>query len=145
MMQMKWLSFPVALFAGAIITLQTGANSRLKQALDQPMPAVMINYIVGFVAIMGYTLATRVSMPSIEKAIEAPWWAWIGGSLAHPMGSPQSSWRSLSGLATLTALVVTGQLLCSVLLDHFGWCGFEIHPANGMRVAGCVLMVGGLG
>ena len=69
------LNFETALFAGAIITLQTGANSRLKEAHGQPMPAVIINYIVGFIAIVVYTLATRVSVPSIEKAIEAPWWA----------------------------------------------------------------------
>jgi transporter family-2 protein len=27
------------------------------------------------------------------------------------------------GAATLTALVVTGQLICSVVLDHFGLLG----------------------
>jgi transporter family-2 protein len=28
------------------------------------------------------------------------------------------------GAAPLTALIVTGQLVCSVVLDHFGWVGF---------------------
>ena len=41
------------------------------------------------------------------------------------------------------ALVVTGQLLCSVLLDHFGWVGFEIHPAGWGRIIGCLLLVAG--
>ena len=40
-------------------------------------------------------------------------------------------------------LVVTGQLLCSVLLDHFGWVGFEAHLAGWGRVIGCLLMVAG--
>jgi transporter family-2 protein len=141
---MKWLSFPVALLAGAVITLQAGANSRLKEALGQPMPAMIVNYVIGFVAILGYTFASRASVPSLDKALQAPWWAWIGGIfgalygiaaviLAHPLGA-----------STLTALVVTGQLVCSVVLDHFGWFGFEVHPASWMRLAGCVLMVIGL-
>lgn len=83
-------------------------------------------------------------MPSIEKAIEAPWWAWIGGFFGASYGVAAVILAQPLGAATLTALLVTGQLLCSVLLDHFGWFGFEIHPANWMRVAGCVLMVGGL-
>lgn len=34
------------------------------------------------------------------------------------------------GAASLTALVVTGQLVCSVVLDHFGWVGFTEHAAG---------------
>ena len=47
------------------------------------------------------------------------------------------------GAATLTAAVVTGQLVCSVVLDHFGLLGFEVHPVNAGRVIGCVLLLGG--
>lgn len=143
-MQVKWLSFPVALLVGAFITLQTGANSRLKDALGQPMPAMIVNYIIGFAAIFGYTLASRVSVPSVHNALQAPWWAWIGGVFGALYGVAAVILAKPLGAATLTALVVTGQLVCSVVLDHFGWFGFEVHPASLGRVAGCVLLVIGL-
>jgi bacterial/archaeal transporter family-2 protein len=47
------------------------------------------------------------------------------------------------GAALLTALVITGQLVCSVILDHFGWVGFTEHAAGIGRIAGCFLMVAG--
>ena len=47
------------------------------------------------------------------------------------------------GAAPLTALIVTGQLVCSVVLDHFGWVGFTEHAAGLGRIVGCVLMVAG--
>ena len=47
------------------------------------------------------------------------------------------------GAASLTGLVVTGQLVCSVLLDHFGWMGFTEHTAGIGRIVGCLLMVAG--
>ena len=47
------------------------------------------------------------------------------------------------GAAPLTALVVTGQLVCSVMLDHFGWVGFTEHPMGAGRLVGCLLMVAG--
>jgi bacterial/archaeal transporter family-2 protein len=51
---------------------------------------------------------------------------------------------SQMGAATLTALVVTGQLICSVILDHFGWLSSDAHPASVGRIAGCALMMIGL-
>ena len=48
------------------------------------------------------------------------------------------------GAVTLTALVVVGQLVCSVVLDHFGLLGFELHAASAGRLLGCGLLVAGL-
>jgi transporter family-2 protein len=39
--------------------------------------------------------------------------------------------------------VLTGQLLCSVALDHFGLLGFELHEMSAGRIAGCVLLLAG--
>jgi bacterial/archaeal transporter family-2 protein len=141
---MGWLAFPFALVAGALITFQTGSNARLKEALGHPLPSVIVNYIVGIFCVGIYSAASRIPIPGIAQAGTAPWWAWIGGLfgaiygvaavfLAHPLGA-----------ATLTALVVTGQLVCSVVLDHFGWIGFDVHPAGWGRITGCALMVTGL-
>ena len=47
------------------------------------------------------------------------------------------------GATTLTALVVTGQLICSVVLDHYGLLGFDVHAAGLGRVVGCALLLAG--
>jgi len=39
--------------------------------------------------------------------------------------------------------VVSGQLICSVMLDQFGWIGFELHPTGMGRIAGSVLLLSG--
>jgi transporter family-2 protein len=52
-------------------------------------------------------------------------------------------WQCGSSYATLTALVVTGQLICSIVLAHFGWVGFAEHAEGMGRVVGCLLMVAG--
>ena len=48
------------------------------------------------------------------------------------------------GAATLVSLLVTGQLLCSVLLDHLGVLGFEMHAAGVGRLIGCALLLAGV-
>jgi bacterial/archaeal transporter family-2 protein len=47
------------------------------------------------------------------------------------------------GATTLIALVVVGQLTCSVLVDHFGVLGFEAGAATLARLTGCALLLGG--
>jgi len=56
---MGWLSFAFALAAGAFIAVQAGSNSQLKKSLGVPMPAVILNYLVGLTCIGLYTQPPR--------------------------------------------------------------------------------------
>lgn len=141
---MRWLSFLFAFVAGAFITVQAGSNSQLKKSLGEPMPAVVINYLVGIAAVILYSVTRRAPILAFGKASQAPWWAWTGGMWGAIYGVTAVLLASQLGAATLTALVITGQLVCSVLIDHFGWIGFDVHPAGWMRIVGCVLMLAGL-
>ena len=140
---MRWLFFVVALTVGALITLQTGSNAGLKEALRQPLMAVIISSSIGVVALLGIVLAGRWPWPSSDQLMAAPWWAWLGGVLGAAYAIAVVVLARPLGATTLTALVVTGQLLCSVILDHFGWIGFETHTASVLRLAGCALMIAG--
>ena len=143
---MGWLSFAFALAAGAFISAQVGSNSQLKKSLEATMPAVIVNYLVGLVCITLYSIARRAPvMAAAAKASDVPWWGWMGGVFGAVYGVAAVILASQMGAATLTALVITGQLVSSVVLDHYGWMGFEVHPASFWRVMGCVLMIAGLG
>jgi transporter family-2 protein len=141
---MSWLASLFAFVSGALITVQAGSNSQLKKSLGVPMPAVIVNYLVGITSIALYMLWKRDPLPALSKASQVPWWGWGGGLFGAAYGVAAVILASQLGAATLTALVVTGQLICSVILDHFGWVGFDPHPANVWRILGCVLMTAGL-
>ncbi len=141
---MSWLAFLFAFFAGALITFQTGSNTQLKKSLAQPLPALIVNYVIGVSGVIVYALLRRVPVPSIQQAGEVPWWGWMGGLFGTVYGLAAILLASQMGAATLTALVVTGQLICAVTLDHFGWLSFDVHPAGLGRIAGCGLMIAGL-
>jgi transporter family-2 protein len=141
---MRFLGLILSLFSGALITLQTGSNTELKKSLNQPLYALIVNYFVGVAAVVIYTAIRRVPIPSLGQAAEAPWWAWLGGLFGAAYGLAAIFFASQLGAATLTALVVTGQLICAVTLDHFGWWSFDVHPAGVGRITGCVLMALGL-
>ena len=58
---MSWLAWGFALLAGALITVQAGANSQLKQSLEAPMPALLVYYLLGFGAVLAYALWAYVA------------------------------------------------------------------------------------
>ena len=99
---------------------------------------------MGISAVFAYAWMRRVPVPSMEKAVQSPWWGWLGGLFGAMYGLAAIVHASRLGAATLTAIVITGQLVCSVVLDHFGWMSFDVHPASWGRIAGCVLMILGL-
>jgi bacterial/archaeal transporter family-2 protein len=141
---MGWLAYIFAFVAGALISLQTGSNSQLKKSLGQPLSALIINYMAGITLTILATAARRVPLPSVQQIADVPWWGWIGGFFGAFYGFAAILLASRLGAATVTALVITGQLICAVVLDHFGWMGFAGHPASLARIAGCVLMIAGL-
>ena len=138
------LYFAVSLLAGALVTAQTGLNARLKEALGHPLPAVIVSSLIGVVLLVAAMMVARTSVPSPSSAIAAPWSAWLGGVLGAAYAVAVVMLARPLGAATLTALVVTGQLVCSVVLDHFGLLGFELHAASVGRVIGCALLVVGI-
>jgi transporter family-2 protein len=141
---MNRFAFPFAFVAGALISLQAGSNTALKKALGDPIPALVVNYLLRATGIILYAFASSLSIPTSRQITNAPWWSWLGGAFGIVYGLAAVLLGSQLGAATLMALVVTGQLVCSVVLDHFGWIGFEPHPAGMWRILGCALMVGGL-
>ena len=48
------------------------------------------------------------------------------------------------GAATFFALLIAGQMLGSIVFDHFGVLGLPVHPVSAIRIAGAVLLVAGV-
>jgi transporter family-2 protein len=140
---MRLLTFVGAFAAGAVVTLQLASNTKLKEAVGGLLPAVIVSSALGILLLGGAMLVMQVPWPSLSKFREAPPTAWLGGALGAFYAMVTVYLARHMGAATLVALVVAGQLICSVLLDHLGALGFELRPATTWRVAGCGLMLAG--
>jgi transporter family-2 protein len=44
----------------------------------------------------------------------------------------------------MVSLILAGQMFASLLLDHFGWLGYPLQPISLGRIAGVVLVCGGV-
>ena len=130
-------------FGGAATALQAPTNAKMMTAVGSPVNAAFVSFAVGTAAlgILAVVLQTR---PDMVASRNLPWYAWIGGLygaifvVAAAWGVPKL------GVATTITLMVTGQLLLSLVLDHFGVMGVPKQPLNLGRVAGVAMVLAGV-
>jgi transporter family-2 protein len=69
---------------------------------------------------------------------------WLGGILGGFYVTAAAVTAPHLGAVTLIAFVVAGQSVASLVVDHFGWVGFEEHHLSAGRLAGMALVVVGV-
>ena len=63
--------------------------------------------------------------PQLNELAQIPWHLWLGGLIGVYAISMSIYTAPKMGFLILSGLVIFGQLLMSMLLDHFGWLGVE--------------------
>ena len=134
----------LALAAGAMLPFQAGMNARLAHFVESPIRASLVSFVVGTVVLLVLSIAIFKPLPSGSKLAGAPWWVWVGGVLGafYVVVTVVSAPRV--GAATLIAALIAGQMVASLVVDHFGWVGFPVHHVSAGRVVGLVLLFAGV-
>ena len=141
---MKPLLFLLAVFAGMATSVQAVINTQLRGRLTDPMQAATVSFTVGTLVCWLYCLVSRSPMPSLVTLRGLPWWMWTGGILGTLY-----IWTSIVvtrqiGVAAMLGLLVAGQMLTSLVIDHFGLFSTPIRPATLVRIAGATFVVLGV-
>jgi transporter family-2 protein len=141
---MIWLSYLVALAAGAANPFQSGTNAQLNKQLGQSLWAGIAVYVTGLGGLLLLQLIWRQPLPALQALAMVKPWAWFGGlvSIASTMAGLTLAQRIGSGM--FTGLSLTASLVTSVVLDQLGVLGFRQHTASPVRLAGCALMIAGV-
>lgn len=143
---MNWnlLYAALAAGAGACIALQATANTRFRVNLESPAYAAFFSILGTFVTACTFMLLVRPPAPPLTAVRQTEWWNWIGGPLGALIVLAGATLVKHLGAAPFIALVVGGQLLCSMLLDHFALMGLSQQSVTPGRVLGAVLVVAGV-
>ena len=134
----------IALGLGILLPVQAGVNAQLRGVLGHPLAATLVSFLVGSVALALGALAGRVPLAVGPTFATSQWWHWVGGLIGAVYVAGAIVLAPRLGAATLTAAVVTGQMLASLVLDHFGWVGFPVHEITPQRLLGAGLIIGGV-
>jgi transporter family-2 protein len=135
---------PLALGVGIAMAFQTAINSQLREHLHSPLQAALLSFTVGTIVLALMVFFQSAEKPSVAELANIPWLLWIGGCLGVYAISMSIYTAPKLGFLTFSGLVIFGQLVISMLLDHFGWLGTDKTPINWQRLLGSIIIFVGV-
>jgi bacterial/archaeal transporter family-2 protein len=134
----------LALAAGAMMPTQAAINNRLAGYVGTPIVAAFISFIVGTLGLFVYLVITGRPLSNVLSVKNAPAIAWIGGLLGAFFVASSIVLVPRLGVAMTFSLLIAGQMLVTLVIDHFGILDVPVKPLNFARIAGVLLIVGGV-
>jgi transporter family-2 protein len=134
----------LVLIAGMLAPAQAGINAELSRFLHSNFLAALVSFCVGTAALLLYSLAMRIPWPPASVLSKTPWWVWLGGLCGAYLVTVTITAAPRLGATAMFGAFLTGQLMASLLLDHFGLLGYPVHPVNPWRVLGVALLFAGV-
>ncbi|KQT09993.1 hypothetical protein ASG40_09755 [Methylobacterium sp. Leaf399] len=140
-----WYLYGFVLLAGVANAVQAGQNGALFKGLDESLTAGLVVVAGTATCILAVGLIFgKLAWPTAAQVVAMPWWAWFGGFLGGGIILAQFVVARQIGAAPFLGMLVTAGVITSILLDHFGWVGFDEHPASPWRILGGLLMIAGV-
>jgi len=136
------LAMLAAMTAGAAVVVQQGLNAQLRGLLGSAAWSGVVSYAVGLACMLLLAASLRDPLPSPAILARIPGWAWSGGAFGAVFVGLAIVLVPRLGAAPFIALLVAGQMLAAVAIDHLGWLGLAQRPLDGARTLGIVLLVG---
>lgn len=133
-----------ALLVGMTLPLQSGINAQLRISLSQPLLAALVSFGVGTIALALLTLALRLAVPPFSQLGGIPLWQWSGGLIGALYIFSAVLLAPRLGATTLVGAMVAGQMLGSLLYDHFGMVGYPVIPVTLRRLIGVAMILAGV-
>ncbi|BCX66623.1 DMT family transporter [Pseudomonas izuensis] len=134
----------LAVIAGAVVPFQSAINFNLGRGLGHPLWATLVSLLVSILVLLPIILAMRLPLPSMAFIAKAPLWIWAGGAFGVCFISLAVVLLPKLGASGFLALSLAGQVMASLVLDHFGWFGLLERQVTLPRLAGALLLIGGV-
>ena len=133
-----------ALLVGSLLPWQPIVNIRLGQELSSPLWSGFMSFLGGAV-LLGILAHFQGSIPERwQKLAHVPWWSLTGGVLGATFVLASILLVPRLGATTMSVAFVCGQLMMSVLMDHYGWGGLTVRTVDLTRLIGIACLFLGM-
>jgi transporter family-2 protein len=140
---MNALNYLIVAIAGVSFVFQQAVNSNLRVEISSPWWAGFVSYLGGTIVMLLAALALRepLSLASVSATSSMSWTGGIFGAIYIAISILM---LPKLGAATVLALLVAGQMIGSIVFDHYGLLGVPVHSVNLSRILGALLLMAGV-
>lgn len=141
---------PSALFAmmivaaaGVTLAVQAPLNAALGRAVSSPIAAATISFAVGFAVLLVCTFLLGEARAFLVLP-SAPLWLLMGGALGAFYVFSALWSVPILGVLTTTSLLILGQIIAALIIDHFGAFGLASRDISTWRILSGVFVAIGV-
>jgi transporter family-2 protein len=134
----------IGVAAGAMMPTQAATNNKMAMVVDSPILSAFISFFVGTIALFVYVLVSGIPLANLTSVREAPAIAWAGGLLGAFFVAAAVTLVPRLGVAMTFSLIIAGQMMVTLVIDHFGLLGVPVKEISFARIGGILLITAGV-
>lgn len=134
----------LAMLAGVVTAYQPGVNAKFAAHAGAGVWGGFNNFAVGLLVMTLVVAFFRPALPEAGRMAAGPWWMWLGGLCGAFFVTLALILVPKMGAASYLTAMVAGQLVASLVIDHFGHVGLVVRAITPGRVAGVALVFIGM-
>ena len=142
MVNIKYLVW--ALLAGAFIPLIGILNGRVGRVLGEPFYASVMLFGVAIILALVVSVIFGKAAPSVQNLQTLRPMDYTAGFIVAFYVISATVLAGKIGVANFIVMAVSGQIMFSLMIDHFGLFGAPVKPINMTQLVGAVLLLIGL-
>ncbi|SDQ05617.1 DMT family transporter [Virgibacillus salinus] len=135
---MRYISYILALLAGAALSFEGALYGELGKTIGK-LETSFYNFFVGSI-ILGL-LWLFFGKGKLSYAVEAPKWTLLGGVLGVVYLTSIVISVPFVGVGITMVAVIIGQLVMSMVIEHYGWLGSKKSRINKEKILAIISMI----
>ena len=143
-MKSNFIYLVMALITGALIPIQASTNAAFSKSIGNPYFTGLMVFIVGLVGMGIFMLISGGAMPTTKQLVDAPVYGYLGGIIVATYVVMITILVPRIGVGAAIGLIVTGQIIFAVIIDHFGLFNVAVRSIDLTRFIGLLLIIGGV-
>ena len=142
MLNIKYLIW--ALLAGAFIPLIGILNGRVGRTLGEPFYATVMLFGVAIALALLVSIMFGKTAPTFQNLNSLRPMDYTAGFIVAFYVISATVLAGKIGVANFIVMAVSGQIMFSLIIDHFGLFGAPVKPINLTQLVGAILLLVGL-
>jgi bacterial/archaeal transporter family-2 protein len=134
------LTILIGILGGIAVGVQTPIANSIGQRVGGTASSLVV-HLSGAIA-SGLLLMMRGG-ENIQNLRTLPWWMFGVGIFGVVLYLTINHTIPRIGAATAITLIIVGQLVAGMVIDHFGLLGAAARPIDGTRIVAALMLLGG--
>lgn len=134
------LYFLIIVTLAFFVAFQPALNAELARLIGSSTWATIISFFVGLIVLLTYAIVTQQPL-SAKKLSNVPPYLFLGGALGAIFVLSVVVLFPKIGAMNAVIFMIIGQMLSSLIIDHYGCFNAPVSPINWQKIAALLLML----